>query len=44
MSDTHTTLTGLHFAESPPIGPDGQLYVSDFSAHQLLRIDKARRG
>ncbi|MET0700343.1 MAG: SMP-30/gluconolactonase/LRE family protein [Mycobacterium sp.] len=39
MTDTDVVLTGLHFAESPNTGPDGQLYVSDFYAHQLLRVD-----
>jgi sugar lactone lactonase YvrE len=38
-SSTTTVLTGLHFAESPSIGPDGYLYISDFYAHQLLRVD-----
>ncbi|WP_143544552.1 MULTISPECIES: SMP-30/gluconolactonase/LRE family protein [unclassified Rhodococcus (in: high G+C Gram-positive bacteria)] len=38
-SSTTTVLTGLHFAESPSIGPDGHLYISDFYAHQLLRVD-----
>ncbi|MFC8178852.1 SMP-30/gluconolactonase/LRE family protein [Rhodococcus sp. NPDC057297] len=36
---TTTVLTGLHFAESPSIGPDGHLYISDFYAHKLLRVD-----
>ncbi|MBF6351716.1 SMP-30/gluconolactonase/LRE family protein [Nocardia flavorosea] len=31
--------SGLHFAESPATGPDGQLYVSDFYAHELLQVD-----
>lgn len=31
----------LHFAESPSTGPDGALYVSDFYAHEVLRIDPA---
>ena len=39
MTDTDVVLTDLHFAESPSTGPDGHLYVSDFYAHQLLRVD-----
>ncbi|MFC8002267.1 SMP-30/gluconolactonase/LRE family protein [Streptomyces olivaceus] len=34
-----TVLDGLHFAESPSVGPDGALYVSDFYDHAVLRID-----
>lgn len=36
-----TVLDGLHFAESPSVGPDGALYVSDFYAHEVLRIEPA---
>lgn len=36
---TQTVATGLHFAESPSVGPDGHLYVSDFYAHQVLRVN-----
>jgi sugar lactone lactonase YvrE len=32
-------LGGLHFAEGPSVGPDGNLYVSDFYAHEVLRVD-----
>lgn len=39
MSRTDVVLDDLHFAESPNTGPDGQLYISDFYAHQLLRVD-----
>jgi sugar lactone lactonase YvrE len=34
-------LDGLYFAEAPRIGPDGALYISDFYAHEVLRIDTA---
>lgn len=39
--DRQTTvlLKDLHFPESPSQGPDGALYVSDFYAHEVLRID-----
>jgi sugar lactone lactonase YvrE len=37
--NAEVVLDGLHFAESPTVGPDGALYVSDFYAHQVLRID-----
>ncbi|WP_193608399.1 SMP-30/gluconolactonase/LRE family protein [Nocardioides lijunqiniae] len=39
MTDTTTVLTGLHFAEAPTLGPDGHLYLSDFYAHEVLRVD-----
>ncbi|SIO68070.1 SMP-30/gluconolactonase/LRE family protein [Paraburkholderia phenazinium] len=39
MVDTTVVRDGLHFAESPSEGPDGLLYVSDFYAHEVLRID-----
>ena len=32
-------LDDLHFAEAPGVGPDGALYISDFYAHEVLRID-----
>lgn len=39
MAGTTVLLEGLHFAESPSCGPDGALYVSDFYAHQVLRVE-----
>lgn len=39
--DATVVLEGLHFAEAPGIGPDGALYISDFYAHEVLRIDPA---
>ncbi len=39
MTDTTVAHTGLYFAESPIQGPDGRLYVSDFYAHEVRRID-----
>lgn len=38
---TEVVLTGLHFAESPSVGPDGRLYLSDFYAHEVLAVDTA---
>lgn len=37
--NTRIVLTGLHFAEAPTLGPDGYLYLSDFYAHEVLRVD-----
>ncbi|WP_344866061.1 SMP-30/gluconolactonase/LRE family protein [Amycolatopsis ultiminotia] len=34
-----TVVRDLHFGESPCAGPDGALYVSDFYAREVLRID-----
>jgi sugar lactone lactonase YvrE len=39
MVDTTVVKEGLHFAESPSEGPDGFVYVSDFYAHEVLRVD-----
>lgn len=39
MVDTTVVCEGLHFAESPSEGPDGQVYVSDFYAHEVLKFD-----
>lgn len=39
MSDTTVVLDNLHFAESPSQGPDGLIYVSDFYAHEVLRVN-----
>lgn len=39
MVDTTIVKEGLHFAESPSEGPDGFVYVSDFYAHEVLRVD-----
>nr|WP_107909054.1 SMP-30/gluconolactonase/LRE family protein [Streptomyces chartreusis] len=36
---TTVLLEGFHFTEAPSQGPDGALYVSDFYAHEVLRID-----
>ncbi|MGW1729376.1 SMP-30/gluconolactonase/LRE family protein [Streptomyces sp. NPDC002306] len=36
---TTVILKDLHFAEAPSWGPDDALYVSDFYAHEVLRID-----
>jgi sugar lactone lactonase YvrE len=43
MSTTKTTtlVKDLHFAESPTLGPDGRVYVSDFYAHEVLAVDLA---
>ncbi|OZF42617.1 SMP-30/gluconolactonase/LRE family protein [Rhodococcus sp. 14-2470-1a] len=38
-STATVVLDGLHFGESPLLGPDGRLYLSDFYAHQVLAID-----
>ncbi len=32
-------LDGLHFGESPLLGPDGRLYLSDFYARQVLAVN-----
>lgn len=34
-----TLVKDLHFAESPTLGPDGRVYVSDFYAHEVLAVD-----
>ncbi|MCW2772652.1 MAG: Sugar lactone lactonase YvrE [Nocardioides sp.] len=36
---TTTVMEGLHFAEAPTLGSDGALYLSDFYAREVLRID-----
>lgn len=36
---TTVVLDGLHFGESPLLGPDGRLYLSDFYAKQVLAVD-----
>jgi sugar lactone lactonase YvrE len=33
--------TGLHFAESPTVGPDGRVYLSDFYAREVIAVDPA---
>lgn len=38
-STAAVVLDGLHFGESPLLGPDGRLYLSDFYAHQVLAVD-----
>jgi sugar lactone lactonase YvrE len=39
MFDTSVVYENLHFAESPSEGPDGFVYVSDFYAHEVLKLD-----
>lgn len=36
---TTTLVKDLHFAESPTVGPDGRVYISDFYAHEVLAVD-----
>jgi sugar lactone lactonase YvrE len=39
MVHTSVVYEDLYFAESPSEGPDGLVYVSDFYAHEVLKID-----
>jgi sugar lactone lactonase YvrE len=39
MTDTAIVCEGLCFPESPSMGPDGRLYVSDFFQHTVLSFD-----
>jgi sugar lactone lactonase YvrE len=39
MADTTIVAEGLNFAESPNVGPDGRVFVSDFYAHEVVAFD-----
>jgi sugar lactone lactonase YvrE len=39
VSRSEIVKTGLHFAESPTVGPDGRLYLSDFYAREVIAVD-----